>query len=293
MLAMGRSLFSSRSMRRHENAVAVSVHLGLPTAGQRQLSDEDGSTPACSTPSSWTEASAPKSRRPEPTERERIEELVARRDELIADARAELRRLSPEARGTSVAISELAELLRSAGELEEARALFEEALAARRAQLGDEHPATSVSLNNLGLLLREMGQLRAARVLLAEAVETRRLVQGSKHPETLTAINNLGALLKASGDLDAAEPLYKEALLTRREVLGHSHPDTLTSINNLASLLQVACMACSSMHARRSRPRGARACTPCMCMCTCILSCGWHVHGACAHRRATTRRVTT
>ena len=38
-------------------------------------------------------------------------------------------------------------------------ALFSEALAARRSQLGDSDPLTLTSLNNLGLLLREMGEM--------------------------------------------------------------------------------------------------------------------------------------
>ena len=147
-----------------------------------------------------------------------------------------LKQMETEERGTSRLINDVAEALREQGRLEEARALFTEALGARRAALGPEDPAYLTSLNNLGLLLRQMGEMGEARELLTEAVETRRAAQGDDHRETLTAINNLGALLKAQGALSDAEPLYEEALTTRRAALGDEHPDTLTSINNLASL---------------------------------------------------------
>ena len=114
--------------------------------------------------------------------------------------------------------------------------LLQDALAARRSQLGASDPQTLTSLNSLGLLLREEGDLKAAKPLLEEALEARRQTQGGRHPETLTALNNLGALRKAMGDLGGAERLYQEALEGRKEALGEAHPDTLTSVNNLASL---------------------------------------------------------
>jgi tetratricopeptide (TPR) repeat protein len=112
-----------------------------------------------------------------------------------------LGQLEPSERGTSWLINDVAEALREQGRRQEARALFAEALDARRAALGNDDPGTLTSLNNLGLLLREMGELAGAKALLEEAVAARRKAQGDAHPETLTAINNLGALLKAQGAL--------------------------------------------------------------------------------------------
>lgn len=154
----------------------------------------------------------------------------------VENALVSLHEMEPAERGTSWLINDIGEALREAGRKEEAKALFTEALAARRANLGESHAGTLTSLNNLGLLLRELGELEPARALLSEAVARRRASQGDAHPETLTSINNLGSLLKAMGDLKAARPLYEEALATRRDALGNEHPDTLTSMNNLASL---------------------------------------------------------
>lgn len=194
--------------------------------------------------------------------------------ELLERGLAALEATPKEERGTSLLINDVGELLREQGRLDEARyapaaaaapcsyfatpelqqrhcmltfrppairlpfcrALFTEALEARRAALGDSALATLTSLNNLGLLLREQKELPQARALLSEAVTKRRAAQGDRHPETLTAINNLAACERAMGNLPAAQALYEECLAARREELGAEDPDTLTSINNLAAV---------------------------------------------------------
>jgi len=168
-------------------------------------------------------------------------ELIAREQEpnaLLEKGITMLDSLPHAERGTSLLINDVGELLRECGRLGEAGRLFEEALAARRAQLGDADPMTLTSLNNLGLLRREEGLYDEATALLTEAYEARRSAQGEDHPETLTALNNLGALLKREGKYALAEPIYVRVLELRRAALGDEHPDTLTSINNMAMLLQ-------------------------------------------------------
>ena len=58
----------------------------------------------------------------------------------------------PDARGTSQLIDRLAMYFQQLGAYDRAEPLFEEALAARRRTLGDEHPDTLTSMNNLGML---------------------------------------------------------------------------------------------------------------------------------------------
>ena len=87
---------------------------------------------------------------------------------LAAEARAALARLPMEERGTSVLINQLAVLLKGQGKLREARTLFEEAMQACRATLGDRHPDTLFSIDNLALLLKDMGHRSEALALLRE-----------------------------------------------------------------------------------------------------------------------------
>ena len=139
---------------------------------------------------------------------------------------------------TSPLMMETAELLRSAGKIDEAKKLLLDSLEARRRVFGNDDPRTLTTINELGLLMSDQGRFFESCELLKEAVASRRKVQGDIHPETLTAMNNLAALYKRTREWSKAEPLYRETLESRRQLLGNRHPDTLTSINNLATLLQ-------------------------------------------------------
>jgi hypothetical protein len=84
-----------------------------------------------------------------------MEDFLRRHEpDLVAAARA---RLECE---TLTSINNLGLLLQAQGRLDEARPLYDEALAGRRAALGDAHPDTLTSINNLGLLLADAGASR-------------------------------------------------------------------------------------------------------------------------------------
>ena len=70
---------------------------------------------------------------------------------------------------TLTSINNVGSLLYAQGDPKGARALYEEALEARRATLGDRHPNTVGSINNLGALLEAQGDLEGARALYEEA----------------------------------------------------------------------------------------------------------------------------
>jgi len=129
---------------------------------------------------------------------------------LADEGRAALARLPKKKRGTSTLINNLGLLLQAQGRLDEAGALYREALEARRETLGNRHPDTLSSINNLGSLLQAKGRLDEAEALFHEALKARRETLGDRHPDTLGSINNLGVLLKAQGRLDEAGVLFSE-----------------------------------------------------------------------------------
>jgi tetratricopeptide (TPR) repeat protein len=131
----------------------------------------------------------------------------------------------------------LAFLYQDTGRMEEAEALYADALAARRRVLGDEHKDTLTSMNGLAALYEATGRMEEAEALYADALAARRRVLGDEHKDTLTSMNNLATLLyEATGRMEEAEALYAEALAARRRVLGDENPKTLTSMNNLANV---------------------------------------------------------
>ena len=114
--------------------------------------------------------------------------------------------------------------------------LFEEALQARRAALGDRHPATLISISNMGSLLQAMGKLEEARPLVEEALQARRETLGNRHPDTLLSIGNLADLLRETGALVEAEAVLGNAVGVVQEVLGNVHAITLVITAKAARL---------------------------------------------------------
>ena len=124
------------------------------------------------------------------------------------------------------------------GRLDEAAALYEEALRGCRKVLGNREITTLISINNLGMLLQKQGKPAKAAPLLEEVLQAKRALLGDSHQSTLTSMNNLGVLLANDlGKLNEAGPLLKEALRGRRMTLGDRHQETLTSVLNMAELL--------------------------------------------------------
>ena len=79
-------------------------------------------------------------------------------------------------------IDNLAGLLQDEGKLEEAAALFREALDGRRATLGDKHSATLTSANNYGVLPFEQGRGEEAAPLIRDALSGHRESGRGGHP---------------------------------------------------------------------------------------------------------------
>lgn len=124
------------------------------------------------------------------------------------------------------------------GDLEDARLVYEEALEASRATLGDTHPDTLQMMGKMGLLLMQMGRQAEARPLCTEAMEGSRATLGNQDPRTLTAINTMGKLLYTLGELEEAAAMMEEVVRGYKETLGNDHPDTRNATIGLNMLLR-------------------------------------------------------
>jgi tetratricopeptide (TPR) repeat protein len=120
---------------------------------------------------------------------------------------------------------------------DQAKVLYERALAIREEIFGADHHETARIINSLALLLKDQGDLAGAQRFQERDLAITEKALGPDHPDTAASLDNLAQLLKQQNDLAAAEPLYERALAIRERVLGSENPGTATTLSNLARLL--------------------------------------------------------
>ncbi|MFE6889967.1 FxSxx-COOH system tetratricopeptide repeat protein [Streptomyces sp. NPDC057694] len=129
----------------------------------------------------------------------------------------------------------LARALREQGRYEEARLLYEDALARYQRVLGKEHTDTLRLAHGCAINLRLLGRYQEARELQEVTLRSYRATLGKDHPHSLHSANHLAVDLGALGHHDEARKLHEDTLTRYRRVLGDDHPDTLRSANHLTA----------------------------------------------------------
>src|SRR6266566_3030647 len=122
---------------------------------------------------------------------------------------------------------------------EQAKPLYERALAIREQVLGPNHPDTATSLNNLAALYDSQGNYEQAKPLYEHALAITERVLGPNHPDTASSLNNLAFLYQSQGNYEQAKSLYERALAIMEKTLGSNHPNTKVVRGNHARLLEV------------------------------------------------------
>ncbi|MDP2831880.1 MAG: tetratricopeptide repeat protein [Pseudomonadota bacterium] len=133
-------------------------------------------------------------------------------------------------RELSIALDKIGHVSRDLGNLEVARAAFQESLAIcrqLRSTLGDA-PQTllnlSTSLNDLGRVYQDLGDFEAARLAYAEMLAINRQARAvlGDAPIALQALSisfdNIGQLARERGDLEVARMAVSESLALRRNL---------------------------------------------------------------------------
>ncbi|MEM7633864.1 MAG: tetratricopeptide repeat protein [Pseudomonadota bacterium] len=90
-------------------------------------------------------------------------------------------------------LNNLADLLRTQGKYDEAKPLFERAIAIHEKALGAEHPSYAIDLYNLALLLQQQHEYAEAKRLLKRALAIFHATLGPDHPHTQLAASNCKA----------------------------------------------------------------------------------------------------
>ena len=143
------------------------------------------------------------------------------------------RTLGPNHPHTLALRGNLANAYQTAGRLEQAISLYEQALADCERILGPDHPHTLTSRNNLATAYQAAGRLDEAVSLFERTLADTLRVLGPDHPDTLALRGNLATAYQAAGRLEQAISLYEQALAEALRVLGDNHPDTRLFRDNL------------------------------------------------------------
>lgn len=163
--------------------------------------------------------------------------------------RRELGERNPDTADTMVGLAENVVLRR--GALDEARQLFEKALAVYRSTYDAPDDRIASALNNLGLVQKQLGSLEEAEAAYLEALSMRKTLLANllslpspRQKDVATAknnvgqtLNNLGALYRARRLFPLADEHYKAAIRIRTEALDPIHPDLAKMANNYGKLL--------------------------------------------------------
>lgn len=138
----------------------------------------------------------------------------------------------------AVAKGQLALARRQQGRLDEAGALFREALPALRSGLGRHHPDTVSAENNYAALLLHQGRFGQAAEQFERIRSINQALYEPDHPLVITARNNQAAMLAKQGDFAAAEAEFRTLLEYWQDKSGPRHPRTLAAKVNLAVMLE-------------------------------------------------------
>jgi tetratricopeptide (TPR) repeat protein len=130
--------------------------------------------------------------------------------------------------------TQLSNIRRSQGALQEAYEMDRDILERFTATLGAEHSHTLAVANSLGADLRFLGRYDEARTLDRKTLDAARRTLGPDHPRTLMITNNLAVSDYLAGDRYAALERHRSNYLQQREALGAHSLYALSSASNYA-----------------------------------------------------------
>jgi CHAT domain-containing protein/Tfp pilus assembly protein PilF len=170
-------------------------------------------------------------------------------DEWVDQARiraAAIRHDNPaQSQDTYVAFTQIIELLKQsgvmedAGKIDEAVSLAERALRSAEKDLGPEHGTVALSLDALAWLSeRKEDYTRAESYYQRELVIAEKPSSGLELSHLGILLGSIGRLHDLRGDYVGAEALYKHALDIQERTLGPEHPYVASTLDSLGELYQ-------------------------------------------------------
>ena len=137
----------------------------------------------------------------------------------------------------STALNNLALVLDSRGQHDEALRTYQASLDMQTRLFGERHPEVLSTLGNIGLTYYKMGRFAAAAPRLERVMQLTREVLGPDHPGRVIDLNNYASLLRDQGRYTRAVEVFRQAQAKSEAVFGPQHPIHATVLTNLARAL--------------------------------------------------------
>lgn len=128
----------------------------------------------------------------------------------------------------------LARLAEARGEMDRARALFQDVLEARERGFGPESEEFAAALYEMGRFQLELGESEA-REVFARAVAIRRGNPDTPEGEFLRSLEGLASSLRRDGQSDSAATVLEDVLTEKIRVHGPDHLSVASTLNNLGA----------------------------------------------------------
>jgi hypothetical protein len=145
---------------------------------------------------------------------------------LVATLDSHTTQFGPDDPQTLTVACRLAVAFWSAGYIDRAIGLLDQAVDLLTASLGREHPMRVDALSTLGEMVFQEGHAEQAGVIHREVLECRLQHAGANDPDTLAAKGDLATVLFALDQEDEAEQLEREAFESAQVHLGKTHSVT-------------------------------------------------------------------
>ena len=137
---------------------------------------------------------------------------------------------------TGARLGALAVVRALTGDLAEAEALQERALAIYEQALGSEHPRVGVALHNLAITQMNLGRFDEALATNQRALTLREAALGAGHNDVARTLGIRAVILRNTGKYDEALAINQRVLAATEELLGPEHPDVAVVLTNIANI---------------------------------------------------------
>jgi tetratricopeptide (TPR) repeat protein/predicted Ser/Thr protein kinase len=134
-------------------------------------------------------------------------------------------------------LNNLAVALGNSGQLDEAIAAYEEALAIYREVVGEQHPNYATTVDNMATAYSARGDLDAALTMHLDALRRREALIGPTHPSLGVTLANIAGVYLDRGETERALPFAERAVAITRAALGDEHPLALSCAVGLAHVI--------------------------------------------------------